>query len=93
MNALVWECFEYKVAGVYLPALINGDHTGLENGETRDLNQWERDAMQAARAAGFTVGHWDCDADESDDWGPCAISGLFAMRQPVRLLVWKDSTK
>lgn len=88
----VWDHYEFKIAGDYLPALINGGHTGLENGETRDLNQWERDAMQTARDSGFTVGHWAHDSEAGDDWGICAVSGLFAMRETVLLWVYREAT-
>lgn len=89
--ARIWDHYEFKIAGHYLPALINGDHTGLENDETRDLSQWESDAMQSARDSGFTVGHWSHDDCGGDDWGRCAVSGLFAMRETVRLMVYREA--
>jgi hypothetical protein len=85
-----WDYFEYRISGHYLPALINADESGLEDSEQLEFHAWEREARQNATASGFMVGHWDCDSEESDDWGMCAVCGLHAMRQTVRLMVYKN---
>lgn len=82
-----WDSFDYKIAGHYLPALINGDESGLSDEESEDLRHFEESAQSAARDAGFTVWHWSYEGDYSEDFGRCEVSGLFANRQAVKLMV------
>lgn len=84
-----WDHYEFKIAGHYLSALINGDFSGMEESEVSDFEAWEQWARENARDAGFCIGHWTCDSEESGDFGRCAVSGLFADRQTVRLMVYK----
>jgi hypothetical protein len=87
--ARVWDHYEFKISGHYLPALINGDYSGLEDEEIRELHDWMHGARVCAMDSGFTVGHWSHDECGDDDWGRCEVSGLFAMRETVRLMVYK----
>lgn len=83
-----WDHYEYKIAGHFLAAMINGDYSGMTSEECRDYRTFERQAFENARAAGFTVGHWATVDDDGEDWGECAITGLHAMRVTVRLMVY-----
>lgn len=80
--AYQWDKYEFRICGHFLSALINADESGLEDGEARELSDW-CDAIRADIPAGFSPGHWSSDSEESDDWGRCAATGLFAMRAAV----------
>lgn len=64
------EPIEYKIAVYFLTAIINGDTSGLEDGE---------EAMLDAFLQSVGVGVWDCDSSEpqfaQDEvtglWGDC----------------------
>lgn len=86
-----WDTFDYRIAGHWLSALINGETSGLNDDEEKQFSEWEKKAKQNARDQGFTVGHW-CDVDGSgEEWGRCDITGLFAMRCTVQLHVYRES--
>ena len=86
-----WDHFEFKVSEHYLYALTYGidDDEGMSDAEVSQFEQWRIDAEDTATAAGFTVGHWTDVEDSGEDWGICEVSGLFAMRCTVRLMVHK----
>jgi len=83
-----WNHYEYRIAEHFLSALINGDETGLDDDEQTQFEQWESQARADAIAAGYTVGHWTVAEDSGEDWGICEVSGLFAMRCTVRLMIY-----
>lgn len=85
-----WDHYEFKIAGHFLPALFNDDWTGLDAKDDWKLSSWVACVQDSARNAGFTVGHWSHEGEESDDWGTCSVTGLFTMRQTVKLMVYKD---
>ena len=85
-----WDHHEYKIAEHFLSALIDGNETGLEDDEQTQFEQWEARARANAIAAGYTIGHWTDVEDSGEDWGTCAVSGLFAMRCTVRLMIYKQ---
>ena len=91
--SLQWDHYEYKIAEHYLSALINCDYSGMEDSEEFEFDAWRDTAAQNARDNGFTVGHWADVEDSGDDWGVCAVSGLFAMRCTVRLMVYKQGAE
>ena len=66
-----FEQYEYNICGIYLSALINGDHSGLENMDEDLL----RDFLDSE--VGRLGGHWSVDSEEP---GFCTddISGLLA---------------
>ena len=88
-QVMKWDHYDYRIAEHYLSALINGDKSGMTDTESVEFNAWESQARNTATAAGFTIGHWIDVADSGEDWGICAVSGLFAMRCTVRLMVYK----
>lgn len=69
-----WDHYEFKISGHYLPALINGDTSGMDDDDERMFNRWLECMHGKARDAGWHVGHWDCDSGEADDWGPLLTS-------------------
>ena len=83
-----WDHYEFRIAEHYLSALINADTSGMDDAEERQFNEWVESA-QSGICEGFTVGHW-CDVDGSgEDWGRCDVTGLFAMRCTVRLMIYR----
>lgn len=86
-----WDYFEYRIAEHYLSAMVNCDLSGMDGTECEQYNAFDRQARETAIAGGFTVGHWSPVDDSGDDFGPCDISGHFAMRCTVRLMVYRES--
>lgn len=84
---------EYYIAGHYLSALINGDHSGFEGTDEQDFDDW-LEAAQAGRS-----GHWGYYSSEAEDengnpdederskagehWRRCEVTGLFALCECV----------
>jgi len=68
--------YTYHLAGHYLPALINGDYSGLSDQEEAELNAWI-DALPV-------TGHFDVISEESD-FKQCEICELHADCYEVRL--------
>jgi hypothetical protein len=68
--------YTYHLAGHYLPALINGDFTGLSDQEEAELNTWI-DSLSVS-------GHFDVISEESD-FRLCDICELHADCYEVRL--------
>lgn len=92
MAELIWDSYDYKVAEHYVPAFINGDDSGLDDQDVQNLLEFEKNAWQAANAAGFTIGHWSAEGDDEGDYGKCDVSGLFADRAELKLMVFKEKT-
>ena len=84
-----WDMYSYHVADHFLPALINGDLSGLSDDDEKELREFEVSAHARAHANGFTVGHW-ADAGDSGDFRQCEISGLHAITAQVYLMVYTD---
>ena len=68
--------YTYHLASHYLPALINGDYTGLTDWEEAELNAWV-DSLPVS-------GNFDVISEESD-FKKCDISELHADCYEVRL--------
>lgn len=68
-----------NIAGHYLPALINGDYSGLDDMEENQLN----DYLETLPAGVI----FDCSSDYPE-FARCAISGLMAECLEVNL--WSD---
>lgn len=86
----IWDTYDYRIAEHYLPALINDDESGMTVDESRDLAEWSAAAYSDARASGWNVGHWSTVDDSGENWGRCAVSGLYAMRCTVQLCVYRE---
>jgi len=84
-----WGTYSYTIATHFLPALINGDTSGLTDDEVKDLLDFEAAARERVRADGFTVGHW-ADAEDSTNFTQCEVCGLYAETTQVYLMVYTD---
>ncbi|MNK49861.1 hypothetical protein D3C87_687260 [compost metagenome] len=91
MKTLEWDHYEFKVAGFYLAAMINGDYSGMSSDECMAYRTFERNAFAVAKESGLTVGHWSADSDECDNPGftTCAVSGLYADCVLVKLMCYR----
>jgi len=47
--------FEYRIAGNFLPALINGDLSGLDDDEVNQFDQWIASTQNNAQSYLFNV--------------------------------------
>ena len=65
--------YTYKIADHYLPALVNGDHSGMTDAEDRELAQWIAEEF-TGRGGNFIVSP----TDEHDEFALDAVSGLYA---------------
>lgn len=81
-----WDWYEYTIAGHYLPALINGDESGLEERECKMLQTFTDNLPEQAKA-----GHWAYDNDDNgEDFTTCDVCGLYAGCYNVRLMFKKN---
>ena len=66
-----FETYTYTIGAHFLPAIINGDETGLEDGESRQL-----DAFLSCLPEG--PGHWNCDDSDSFDFARCDVTDMMS---------------
>lgn len=72
-----WDFLEFTIAGHYLSALINGDTSGLEDQEIKDLETFEQNAYSVAKSCKAVAWHWSIDT-ECANFARCEVSNLFA---------------
>lgn len=70
---------EARICTHYLPALINGDLSGLTDEEAADLEAFEKYVRDDR-----PVGYWDCDSDDEGDFGRDEVTGLMGTVCTVR---------
>lgn len=68
--------YEYRIASHYIPALINGDETGMTDAEQKEFSDW-------LESTDRRITHWDV-TDEGDNFARCEVSGLHADCATVR---------
>jgi len=73
---MIFDYYTYHLAGHYLPALINGDYSGMDDQESEQLDRWT-DSLPVR-------GHFDVISEESD-FRLCDICELHADCYEVRL--------
>lgn len=61
---------QYEISEHFVGAIINGDYSGLEDAEERQLNDW-------LKAVAKHNEHWDYD-DSGSDFARCEITGLLS---------------
>ena len=66
-----FDYYEYKLSEHWLPALINGDYSGLDDSEENTLDAWLADLP-----INFPI--WETVPDSGHDFRICDISGLFS---------------
>ena len=88
--AKIWDHYTYRIGSYFLPVLINGDASGLAEAEALTLTEFEAYAQRCAIKDGFTVGHWDYESEEGEDYGKCEVTDLYGTLAEVRLIVYKE---
>jgi hypothetical protein len=86
-----WDHFDFRISESYLPSLINGDDTGLDDAESAEFDAWRSDTVRQCARPGWNIGHWSDVDGSGEDWGRCEVSGLFAMRCTVRLHIYRGA--
>lgn len=70
--------FEYRMAGHFVSALINGDFSGLNNDEVNLLDDWHDSTRMNSFSNVFDV------VDEESSFAICEVCDLFADCYTVR---------
>jgi len=73
---------EYTIGEHFLPALINGDYSGLEDSEIEQFDDFLRGAGADYPAA--SSGHWAVE-DDGENFTRCEVTNLFSRCAIVRL--------
>lgn len=77
--------YEYNVCSAYVPYLINGDATYLEDWEIKKLEEFEK-ALQEEHGAG----HWDYNAIQGEKFCYCAVTDVRAECVVMDWVVMED---
>lgn len=84
------ETVEYDVLAAFIPAIINGDETGLTDDEVGELDDFMGEAAEfAQRRSGYRSHHWTTDA-RGAGFGRCEISACFGDRETLQLVIMLD---
>jgi hypothetical protein len=79
---MINDYYEFAIAGHFLPALINGDYTGLDDNEAKQLDrfvdQWQH-----------LSGTFDV-LPTGTDFDICEISAKYSETHDVRLYFYND---
>jgi len=67
INASDWDYYDYHIGEHLAPAIINGDYTGLNDEEEKQLDEF---------LTGFTDGHWSVDSSY-EDCRNCDVSEMY----------------
>ena len=81
-----WDYIEYQIAGHFLPALINDDHSGLDGADIVQLARFDKRARKAAIDAGALAWHWSA-GDDSGSFSRCDVCGLRAECYVVQMVI------
>lgn len=83
------ETVEYDVLDVFIPAIINGDETGLTDDEVCELDDFMSEADAFARARpGYRSHHWATGGEAG--FGRCEVSACFGDRETLQLVIMLD---
>ena len=79
---MINDYYDFAIAGHFLPALINGDYTGLDDNEAKQVDQFI-DQWQHLSGT-FTV------LPTGTDFDICEISAKYSEVHDVRLYFYND---
>lgn len=87
------ETEEYDVLSHFIPAIVNADKTGLDADESREMDEFIREAEEwAKRRPGYRSHHW-CAGNENAGFGRCEISACFGERETLQLVIMFDPSE
>lgn len=81
-----WDHYEFNIANHFASAIINGDYSGLDDEEERQLNAFLAECDDAPH--GWTIGHWTIE-DDTEAFRHCEVCGSFADTSEFRLHIYK----
>ena len=76
---LVWDHIDYCIGSHYLPAIINGDVSGLSDAEEHALDRFQINAL-CLLPDDAQSWHWAITSEEPEDttvFGRCEVSGAL----------------
>ena len=75
---MAWDYVEFRIAEHFIFALEYGDYGDMTKEEIAEFQVW----LECEQ--GGVAGHWSIEEHSSEDYGRCAVLGLFANRATVR---------
>lgn len=75
------DTLEFTIGSHFLSALINGDYTGINGAEAKQLDAWV-----AKQTEGVKNGHWS-PTDETNEFGLCDVTGAHGNVTKVNFVV------
>lgn len=75
----MWHQITYRVGAHFLPAIINGDESGLTDVESAQLGEWLAQQQDGRNASG----HWATVEDSRDEFALCEVTGLWSECESV----------
>lgn len=80
--------FEYVIGSHFLPALFNGDVTGLDDAECAEIERFEEvaRAFAAIEYPDMASAHWDYD-ETGEGFARCEVTDLMGDCCRVRLVI------
>lgn len=70
--------YEYKIAEHFIFVIEYSDYGDMTKGEIAEFKAWLGYVQDGI------AGHWSIEEHGGEDYGICAVSGLFANRATVR---------
>lgn len=80
-----FDYIEATIGSHFLPALINGDLSGISARDQNDLAAWELDILIQAQETGNGAGHWSTGYGR-DEFGVCDVTGFRGDVEIVRYM-------
>jgi hypothetical protein len=85
----IFEEIKYTVGAWALPYLVNGDASGLEDGEQEQIDEWLREATASWRDTDdnlWVFAHESVDTDSHDEFARDDITGLHGSVYTVSMM-------
>lgn len=80
------ETVDYDVLSHFIPAIINGDETGLTDYESIELGEFISEAETfAKKRPGYRSHHWS--VADSSGFGRCEITACYGDRETLQLVI------
>jgi hypothetical protein len=83
LNEGSWREKTYEIGSHFLPALVNGDYSGLYTAEKGVLDDWIKDEIDSI--GNIKNFNWSADDDYREKFGTCEIVGLKGLVKEVTL--------
>ena len=75
---MTWDYYEYRIAEHYIFAIEYGDYGEMSDQEISQFQAW----LEYEQAG--IAGNWSIEEHGMEDYGHCAVSGLFVNSVQVR---------